>query len=238
MNTTDEQGDKYVKVVSRIEPGFLSRLIKTVFFTEILQGMKLTLTTAFKKPVTKQYPKEKRQARSGFRGMHALVRDPATGKAKCVGCGLCAAVCPSRCINIYTSEGPNHEKVVDRYELDILRCLYCSLCVEACPFGAVVMTEHYEYSDYSKDSFFLTIPTLLDNWDKYMEGAKGTFYLDNFWRPKTKDFATPQEQAVFRPRGASEPTSPAVPSKVSAPSLPPGNTVDEPSAGESQDKGA
>ncbi|MBF0317821.1 MAG: NADH-quinone oxidoreductase subunit I [Nitrospirae bacterium] len=192
--------------------------------------MKLTLTTAFKKPVTKQYPKEKTEARAGFRGMHALVRDSATGKAKCVGCGLCAAVCPSKCINIYTSEGPNHEKVVDRYEIELLRCLYCSFCVEACPFGAVVMTEHYEYSDYSKGSFFMTIPTLLDNWDKYMEGRRGAFYLDNFWRPKTTDFATPTEQAVFRPKGTNESTPPAT---SPAPS---GDTAGE-VAGESREKG-
>ncbi|MBF0538734.1 MAG: NADH-quinone oxidoreductase subunit I [Nitrospirae bacterium] len=169
--------------------------------------MKLTLTTAFKKPVTRQYPKEKRPAMPGFRGLHALVRDPATGKAKCVGCGLCAAMCPSKCINIYTSEGANHEKVVDRYEIEVLRCMYCSLCVEACPFGAVVMTQHYEYSDYSKESFFMTIETLLDNWDKYMGGDKGTFYLDNFWRPKTMDFTTPTEQAVFRPKVTTESVS-------------------------------
>ncbi|MBF0343096.1 MAG: NADH-quinone oxidoreductase subunit I [Nitrospirae bacterium] len=213
MDATEEiivSNDTGVKVVSRKEIGFFASLLRRVFFLEILQGMKLTLTTAFKKPVTQQYPKEKRQAKQGFRGLHALVRDPATGKAKCVGCGLCAAICPSRCINIFTSEGDNHEKVVDRYEIELLRCLYCSFCVEACPFGAVVLTEHYEYSDYSREAFFMTKDTLLDNWDKYMEGPKGRYYLEHFWRPKLEDFCTPHEQAIFKPKAAitSEPLSP------------------------------
>lgn len=52
----------------------MKEIIKKVFFTEILKGMALTLSRLFTKPVTRQYPEEKKQALPGFRGLHALAR--------------------------------------------------------------------------------------------------------------------------------------------------------------------
>ncbi len=169
----------------------ITELIKKIFLIEILQGLAVTLKQWVSPPVTRQYPKEKREPFPGSRGLHALVRNPATGKEKCVGCGLCAAMCPSECIYIYTSEGDDNKKVVDRYEIEVLRCVYCALCVEACPYGALVLTDHYEYSDYTREAIYYTKEKLLENWDKYMAGDKGTEYLEKFWRPRTEDFPVP-----------------------------------------------
>jgi len=173
-------------------------LLKKIFLVEIVKGLSLTLRSLFKKPVTRRYPKEKRPSMPGFRGLHALVRDPETGRARCVGCGLCAAICPSRCIFIFTHEGEDHKKVVDRYEIELLRCVYCSFCMEACPYQAVVLTEHYEYSDYSRESLYMTKEKLLENWDRHMGGEKGRIYFEKFWRPRAEDFGFPENQAVFR----------------------------------------
>jgi NADH-quinone oxidoreductase subunit I len=162
--------------------------IKKVFFVEIIKGLALTLQHMFSPAVTRQYPAEKREPFPGSRGLHALVRNAETGAEKCVGCGLCAAMCPSQCIYIYTSEGEDHNKIVDRYEIDVLRCVFCAFCVEACPYGAVVLTEHFEYSDYSRAPFYYTKEKLLENWDKYMAGEKGKTYFEKFWRPKSEDF--------------------------------------------------
>lgn len=172
-------------------------MLKKAFMVEILKGMALTLRMMFTHAVTRQYPEEKRPPFQGFRGLHALVRKE-NGDAKCVGCGLCAAVCPSKCISVYTSEGADHTKVVDRYEIEVLRCVYCAFCVEACPFGAIVLTEHYEYSDYSRAAFNMTKEKLLANWDKYMAGRKGVEYFEKFWRPQSSDYAAHADQPVFR----------------------------------------
>jgi NADH-quinone oxidoreductase subunit I len=172
----------------RREPTGLRRFLRSVSLSEIVKGLSLTMKHLFTPAVTRQYPKEQREPFEGSRGLHALVRNPETGEEVCVGCCLCAAMCPSECIDIYTSEGNEHEKVVDRYEIDTLRCVYCGLCVEACPYGAVVMTEHFAYSDYSKEAFLYDKQRLLGNWDRHFGDKKGKGYLSRFWKPKRSDF--------------------------------------------------
>jgi NADH-quinone oxidoreductase subunit I len=167
-------------------------LVKKIFFIEILKGMSLTLRRMFSHAVTIQYPTERRHIAPGFRGEHALAKN-SEGKAKCVGCGLCATICPSQCISVFREKGK-----VARYEIEVLRCIYCGFCMEVCPYGAVVLTENYEYSDYKKENLYLTKDRLLSNWDKYMPGKKGEVYFRRFWRPMSEDFETPPGQAVFR----------------------------------------
>jgi NADH-quinone oxidoreductase subunit I len=173
------------------------KLIRSIFFVEIIKGLAFTLKTLlFTKPVTRRYPKVKVPALPGFRGLHALAKNE-EGKLKCVGCGLCGAYCPSKCIHIYTSEGEDHNKVVDRYEIDILRCIFCGFCVEACPFGAITLSEHYEYSNYHREDFYMTKDKLLGNWDKYFAGPKGERYFRDFWQPKSGNFTGGEGQAMF-----------------------------------------
>lgn len=181
----------------------VEKLIKKVLFWEILQGMRLTLKSMFAPPVTIQYPLERRPVSPGFRGLHALVKIEGTDKEKCIACGLCAAICPSQCISIYTGEDAEGKKVIHRYDIEVLRCIFCGFCVEACPVGAVVLTEHYEYSGYTREEFLMTKEKLLDNWDKYMAGEKGVKYLENFWRPMQRDFGPYEGQPVFKGSTAS-----------------------------------
>ncbi len=181
----------------------IKKLARKLFLLEIVKAMGLTFRMMLTRPVTRQYPDEKRPAFPGFRGLHALARRE-DGTPRCVGCGLCSAICPSRCIHVYTSEGSDHKKVVDGYDIEVLRCVYCGFCVEACPYKAVVLTDHYEYSDYSREALFMDKDKLLSNWDKYMAGAKGEEYHKRFWRPMSEDFKAHDDQAVFRGNKSKE----------------------------------
>lgn len=171
----------------REEPTGFAKLMRMVSLGEILRGLSLTMKHLFTPSVTRQYPSEVREPFAGARGLHALVRDIETGEPTCVGCCLCAAMCPSECIHIYTSDGEDHEKILDRYEIDTLRCVFCGFCVEACPYGAVVMSEHYAYSGYTREEFYYTKDRLLENWDRFFGEKKGQSYLERFWRPRTED---------------------------------------------------
>jgi NADH-quinone oxidoreductase subunit I len=152
------------------------QLMKSIFLTEIAQGMWLTLKTmlTFQKNKdqyarTRQYPTFKRKAIPGSRGLHAMRRD-AEGKPACIGCGLCEAVCPSKAITVVTSEGPDNVKVVNSYELDLLRCVFCGFCIDACPVSAIVQTPEFELACYSRKDAFYTKDHLVAIGDQYMGG--------------------------------------------------------------------
>ena len=66
---------------------------------------------------------------------------------KCIGCELCAGVCPAKCIYVRgadndpddpTSPGERFGFV---YEINYLRCIHCDLCVEACPTEAITESQ-------------------------------------------------------------------------------------------------
>ena len=68
--------------------------------------MKATLSHLLHyRPITLQYPHEKRVLSDNYRGMLALLRYD-DGTEKCVGCDLCEAACPSRVIAVISAEVP------------------------------------------------------------------------------------------------------------------------------------
>jgi NADH-quinone oxidoreductase subunit I len=162
--------------------------LATIFQAEIVQGMSLTLKRLFSKPITRQYPDERPQIRTGFRGQHALVRDLETGDCKCIGCMRCAMVCPSRCIRIrsHKEKEPGSRREIDCYRIEALRCVYCGYCEEVCPVNAIVLTEVYEYSRFERPSLYFTKEQLLANWDRFVEELDRpvTEYVNPFWRPR------------------------------------------------------
>ncbi len=162
-------------------------LWQTIFHVEILQGMALTLRKLFSKPITRQYPQEMPDVKLGFRGQHALVRDPETGTSKCVACMRCATVCPSRCIRIrFHVDEATGKRVVDSYDIEALRCVYCGFCEEVCPVNALTMTEVFEYAEYDRESIFFDQERLLANWDEFarQQGPGIEDYVNPFWRPR------------------------------------------------------
>ena len=84
-------------------------------------------------------------------GRHVLNRYE-DGMEKCIGCELCAGVCPAKCIYVRgadndpldpTSPGERFGFV---YEINYLRCIHCDLCVEACPTEAITESKLFEFS--------------------------------------------------------------------------------------------
>lgn len=146
------------------------KLLKTIFMIEIAQGLALTLKTMLTPAVTRQYPTFKRKPFPGSRGLHGMRRDDSGAKEKCIGCGLCEAVCPAKAIKVVTSEGPEHQKVVNSYELDLLRCVFCGFCVDACPVSAILMTPEFELACYQRKDAFYTKERLIDVGDKFTGG--------------------------------------------------------------------
>lgn len=137
--------------------------LKYITFYEILIGMKTTLNhLVHYQPITFQYPYEKRVLPDSYRGMLALLRYD-DGTEKCVGCDLCEAARPSRVISVLSAEVPGEptKRYAQEYFMDMTRCLFCGMCVEACPVDALGMTREYEWSVSDKRDLLLNKQQLL-----------------------------------------------------------------------------
>jgi NADH-quinone oxidoreductase subunit I len=134
---------------------------------ELLRGLWTTLKMIGEKPVTVQYPEQKREVRPRFRGRHVLKRYD-NGLEKCIGCSLCAAACPADAIFVEASENTDEkrfspgERYASTYEINMLRCIYCGFCEDACPTEAIVLGDNYELSFYDRRSAIYTKESLLE----------------------------------------------------------------------------
>lgn len=137
--------------------------VKLITFYELAVGMKSTMSHLIHyKPITLQYPHEKRSLPDNYRGMLALLRYD-DGTEKCVGCDLCEAACPSRVITVVSAEVPGEpvKRYAKEYSMDMTRCLFCGMCVQACPVDALAMTREYEWAVYDKRELLLNKQQLL-----------------------------------------------------------------------------
>ena len=116
-----------------------------------LSGFGVTWRQMFRPRLTTEYPKVKREKPERQHGRHVLNRYE-DGMEKCIGCELCAGVCPARCIHVRGADNdPQHptspgERFGFVYEINYLRCIHCDLCVEACPTEAITESKLFEFS--------------------------------------------------------------------------------------------
>ncbi len=144
----------------------MKNLAKTLFLTELLAGLRLTLQNFFRRKVTLNYPEEKAPQSPRFRGLHALRRYP-NGEERCIACKLCEAVCPALAITIESDVGENGLRRTTRYDIDLFKCIYCGFCEEACPVDSIVETRIHEYHMENPGENIMTKEKLLAVGDKY-----------------------------------------------------------------------
>ena len=90
---------------------------------------------------------------AGYRGRHILFHD------KCTGCQLCSIMCEGiaeaiEMVKIDKELKQNKKKRMP--QIDYGKCVFCGLCVDACPFYALFMTDDYELSAYTKEHLIYT----------------------------------------------------------------------------------
>ncbi|PIE31253.1 MAG: NADH-quinone oxidoreductase subunit I [Ilumatobacter coccineus] len=117
-------------------------------------------------------------------GRHVLNRYE-DGMEKCIGCELCAGVCPAKCIYVRGADNDplNPTSPGERfgfiYEINYLRCIHCDMCVEACPTEAITDSKMFEFSFANRlDAIYTKAELVVDDdgrpqnlpWEDWREG--------------------------------------------------------------------
>jgi NADH-quinone oxidoreductase subunit I len=117
--------------------------LEKIYLPEIFKGLWYSFKQMFKPQFTLNYPEEKWDPPTIFRGRPVLVED--NGQERCVSCGLCARACPPLAISMQASENDDpKERYPEKFEINMLRCIYCGFCEEVCPEEAIVMSKDYD----------------------------------------------------------------------------------------------
>ncbi len=87
---------------------------------------------------------------------------------RCTGCASCAKYCPLGIIKIVTHPGgidvqEGESYAIDVFDIDIGRCMFCGLCVEACPYDALHMGSQFERGSYVRADLVITVDQLKSN---------------------------------------------------------------------------
>ena len=176
----------------------------------------MTLKTAFRKPVTAQYPDPKKRlaVAKRYMGFPALLWDEDVDEPYCTGCMVCIRDCPTQCMTAEMKDNPKfaddtsrRRKIVDYFEINLGRCILCQICVDVCNFDAIEMSHEHELSKFQRNDNRVDLAQLLKMGTEYREKTG--------WTPKRpeKNSGIPikkdDKPKVVRKRAPKKTTTPA-----------------------------
>ena len=181
----------------------IKNILHAALFYEIWDAMKVTFRHMFHKPITFQYPREQRVLPDTHRGALALLRYD-DHQERCVGCDLCEAACPSRCIKVISSEDAARplQRFASEFYIDITKCVFCGYCVEACPVNALAMTKMYEFSTHDKRTLLFDKKRLYEIGERHLDDAKKYLYAHN----QEQNVEESREYRYYFPQSVLKPT--------------------------------
>jgi len=111
-----------------------------------LRILKLALKSLFSRPYTTRFPKESFEPIPEFRGR------PRFHEEDCIGCGACAEVCPSNCIDLVddVASDPPQRRLVQHLDA----CICCGQCQRYCTTEkGITLTNEYDFVGFAPEDF-------------------------------------------------------------------------------------
>jgi hydrogenase-4 component H len=108
--------------------------------------LKVAIKSLFGKPFTTKFPAVSYEPIPQFRGR------PRFNKEKCIGCGACAEVCPSKCIDVTdnTTSTPPVRKLAQHLDA----CIWCGQCERYCTTReGIKQSTEYDCAEFTPGSF-------------------------------------------------------------------------------------
>ncbi len=185
----------------------------------LAKGLAVTFKNMTTRSVTQQYPDVQPDLPPRTRGVIALLEE------NCTVCMLCARECPDWCIYIDSHKEEvvvpgaartRQRNMLDRFAIDFSLCMYCGICIEACPFDALYWSPEFEYADYDIRDLLHEKDTLRD----WMWTVPPPPAHDPMGEPAKEEVAAARRVADAVPATPAIPDAPAVPDIPAVPATP------------------
>jgi NADH-quinone oxidoreductase subunit I len=139
------------------EGGVVRRVLSGI--ASLGKGLWITFAYMFRKPITVQYPEQRVVLPLRFRGRLVMPIDPEKGTNRCTACMRCVNICPNHSIDIEKQAGPDGAPLPKpaKYLYNLGTCMFCNLCVEVCPFFALVMSDEHELATTDRRGLVLDL---------------------------------------------------------------------------------
>jgi NADH-quinone oxidoreductase subunit I len=162
---------------------------------------------------TLMYPHEYIKLDTGYRGFIVLIYD------KCIGCGSCARICPTRAMRMIFLPQKEGERARKKYPvINYNRCVFCGYCVDICPTEALYHVPYHDIVYHSMQELVLTLDEFQREPD-YVTAREGipVRYVFDERRGLVKVKA---EEKQAQPAPAQKPAEQQAPASSTAPAQP------------------
>ena len=82
----------------------------------------------------------------------------------------------------YPYEKGKISRKTTRYDIDMLKCIYCGLCEESCPVDAIVQGPNFEFATETREELYYNKEKLLENGDRWESVLAENIKLDKPYR--------------------------------------------------------